>query len=80
MKSIRCVASLLLTACFAFGVNAHFWHPPYTPNDASSALFAEKWIRTELYFGMSRKGGAEISEAEFRVSSTRSSRQDSRAG
>lgn len=65
MMLIRCVASILLTGCFAFGVNAHSFHSPYTPDEASNVLIAGKWIRTELYFGMSRKGGAEVSEAEF---------------
>ncbi len=38
---------------------------PYAPEKASGVDFTDKWIRTELYFGMSRKAGAEISEAEF---------------
>ena len=62
---IRCVVSILLTGCFAYSVNAHSFHSPYTPKGAWNVHFAEKWIRTELYFGMSRKGGADISEAEF---------------
>ena len=32
---------------------------------SATLAFAEKYIRTELYFGLSRKGGPDVTEKEF---------------
>ena len=59
---------LLLLACFA--VNA-FGHPASVPylfdKAAYASVFEGKYIRTELYFGLSRKGKPDVAETEFQT-------------
>ena len=59
---------LLLSACFA--VNA-FGHPASVSylfdKSAYASIFEGKYIRTELYFGLSRKGKSDVAETEFQA-------------
>ena len=63
--SIKLFTSILLTACLAFIVHGRTIPRPFVPEGTSNFVLAEKWIRTELYLGLSRKGGTEVSEEAF---------------
>ena len=62
---IRSIALFILSACFAFNVLGNPVAETYEFSSNPTVVSAEKYIRTELYFGLSRKGGHDISEEEF---------------
>lgn len=67
MTLSKFVASLILLAFVAFNGTGHPTIVSSGPKSASVAVSLEKYIRTELYFGLSRKSGGEISETDFQA-------------
>jgi hypothetical protein len=67
MMSIRCIASIVLAACLAVNALGLPFAELNGGVSGSATAFAEKYIRTELYLGLSRKGGPDVNEAEFRI-------------
>jgi len=65
MMSIKFAASIFLAACLASSTFGHFVGTPSNAGAANVSIVAEKYVRTELYFGLSRKGGSDVTEAEF---------------
>ena len=63
--AVRCIASIFIAACFAANTLGFPIADLKDASEVSSTVLAEKYIRTELYFGLSRKGGPDIGEAEF---------------
>lgn len=65
MMFFRAVASVVLAGCIvlnAFGLPAA---QAARSLEVSATAVAERYIRTELFFGLSRKGGPDVREAEF---------------
>ena len=65
--SIRIIAFFFLATLFALNGGGQFIAEANGENVASAARVAEKYVRTELYFGLGRKGGPDIGQAEFQA-------------
>ena len=65
MMSIKFASSVFLVACLANSTFGGSVAIPLNAGSVSVSFVAAKYVRTELYFGLGRKGGSDVTEAEF---------------